>query len=33
MFESFLLSNYYQEFDRNEMANERRSYVSSVPVE
>ena len=33
MFESFLLSNYYKEFDRNEMANERRSYVSSVPLE
>ena len=33
MFESFLLSNYYKEFDKNEMANERRSYVSSVHVE
>jgi hypothetical protein len=32
-FESFLLSNYYKEFDKNEMANERRSFASSVPVE
>lgn len=33
LFESFLLSNYYKEFDQNEMANERRSFASSVPVE
>jgi hypothetical protein len=33
LFESFLLSNYYKEFDKNEKSNERRSYISSAPLD
>ena len=33
LFESFLLSNYYKEFGKNEMANERRNYGSSTPCD
>lgn len=33
LFESFLLSNYYKEFDKHEKSNERKSYISSAPLD